>query len=447
MSYCAGSKFVKYLWILVGTVFLAGAIISLTSCGKKENTAGVLYYTCGMHPSVRIAPEDYQPGETLCPICNMKLTPVYQEKAAEKQVYYGCGVDTEGKCPHCDLGQADGKCICGQHSFIIEGKKINCPVCQQPLRELSQQESAKLKGVVSRVKIKDEQIRRAGVNTEPVSKQHLFKQIRTVGKVAFDPGLAVAQEEFLASLNSLEKIEQGNVPEIKARAGKLLESAKRKLLLLGLSQAQIEELENKQEVQTSLILPEQKMWIYGNVYEYELGWVAAGAKVLVSATSFPGEEFPGEISSVNPVVDSKTRSVRFRAEVDNPELKLRPEMYVDVVIQSMYVSAAGEHLVLAIPKAAVLDTGLRRIVWVDLGEGEFEGREAQLGPQASAVVDGQTVKFYPVLGGLAEGEQVVTKANFLIDSQSQLSGVAASAYGGALGAEAEPQTPAQLHLH
>ncbi|MFC1632439.1 hypothetical protein ACFL2I_07790, partial [Candidatus Omnitrophota bacterium] len=81
MNCCAGSKFVKYLWILVSTVFLAGAIISLTSCGKKENTVAqtdqpeILYYTCGMHPSVRIAPEDYQPGETLCPICNMKLTP------------------------------------------------------------------------------------------------------------------------------------------------------------------------------------------------------------------------------------------------------------------------------------------------------------------------------------------------------------------------------------
>ncbi len=102
-------------------------------------------------------------------------------------------------------------------------------------------------------------------------------------------------------------------------------------------------------------------------------------------------------------------------------------------------------MVLAIPKDAVLDTGIRKIVWVDRGNGEYEGRKIQIGPEATATVDKKEAKFYPVLSGVGEGEKVVTKGNFLIDSQSQITGVAASAYGGALGAEEKEETPVHQH--
>ena len=204
-------------------------------------------------------------------------------------------------------------------------------------------------------------------------------------------------------------------------------------------------MDKKREVQTNLILPEKKMWIYGDVYEYELSWLRVGERVKVTTPSVPGKEFNGVISSINPVLDPKTHSVIFRAEVDNPDLKLKPEMYVDVVIMSMYVGPGGEHMVLAIPKNAVLDTGIRKIVWVDKENGEYEGREIQIGPEATSIMDGREAKFYPVLSGINEGEKAVTKGNFLIDSQSQLTGVAASAYGGALAAE-EKKTP-PVHQH
>ena len=143
--------------------------------------------------------------------------------------------------------------------------------------------------------------------------------------------------------------------------------------------------------------------------------------------------------------DPKTRSVKFRAEIENPDLKLKPEMYVDVFIMSMYEGPAGERMVLAIPKDALLDTGRRKIVWIDKGNGEYEGRSVVVGPEAISEADGKESKFYPVLKGLAEGEQVVTRANFLIDSQSQLTGGgAASAYGGALDAE---KKKAPVHQH
>ena len=401
MNCCGKSKFVKYIWILIGLIILAVVISSLVSCSKKGTTESsqvsklatekeILHYTCGMHPSVKIAPKDYN-EDVLCPICNMKLMPVYREEAKDEE------------------------------------------------------EIDKLKGVVSRVKIKGDEIRLAGVKTEPARKLRLYKKIRTVGKVAYDPKLAIAQEEFISALKTLDKMQEGRISEIKERVENLIESSKRKLRLLGLNQKQIKELEKTREVQTSLILPEKKMWIYGDVYEYELSWVKVGQKVKVTASGLPGEEFNGVISSVNPVLDPKTRSVKFRVQVDNPDLKLKPEMYVDVVIISMYMSPDGEHMVLAIPKDAVLDTGTRKIVWIDKGNGEYEGREGQIGPEATSAIDGKEVKLYPILKGLSKGELDVTKANFLIDSQSQITGVSAAAYGGALGVEEKKAPPVHQH--
>jgi multidrug efflux pump subunit AcrA (membrane-fusion protein) len=400
--------------------------IILVSCGKQISE-DISHYTCGMHPSVKVSPEEYNKGKVNCPICNMKLTPVYKEKTGEED-YYGCGMEGE------------------EHVFQIREikKGMKCPICGMPLKKLSRKEADKLKGIAGRVKIRGKEARLAGVRTEPARKLHLYKKIRTVGRVAYDPQLVVVQQEFISSLRALDRMREGGIPEIKERASSLVESSKRKLRLLGLSQKQIAELENTRQVETNLILPEETMWIYGDVYEYELSWVKTGEKADITASSLPGEVFHGVISSVNPVLDPKTRSVRFRAEVENPDLKLKPEMYVDVVIKSMYMSPKGERMVLAIPKQAVLDTGLRRIVWVDKGSGEYEGRMIETGPEATAAIERKESKFYPVLKGVKEGERVVTKANFLIDSQSQITGVAAASYGGAL--ESEKNAP-PVHQH
>lgn len=434
----------KIIRLLAVEVFLITTAFLLVSCSRQEaaDSSGgrvgqsvskkgqISYYTCGMHPSVRVTPEEYDSGNVNCPICNMKLTPVFKEGSGiTTEGYYGCGMEGE------------------EHVFLIEEIEgmTKCPVCGMPLKELSKEEADKLKGVVSRVKVKGEQARRAGVKSEPVEKQHLFKEIRTVGRVAYDPGLAVAQEEFISSVRALDKMQDGRIAEIKERAQRLVESSRRKLKLLGLNEEQIKELEDEKQIHTSLIMPEDKAWIYGDVYEFELNWVKPGEKVEITAAGLEGEKLSGVISSVNPVLDPQTRSVRFRAEVDNPGLILKPEMYVDVVIQSMYTSPNGEDKVLAIPREAVLDTGRRKLVWVDNGGGEYEGRIVETGPEAVASIDGMDVRFYPVLKGLKEGDLVVVKANFLIDSQSQISGVAASAYGGALESEGEAAAPVHQH--
>ncbi len=406
-----------FIMLFIGFFILSGCGQGKTS-KTQDADSGILHYTCGMHPSVKVSVEEYDKGSKSCPICNMYLTPVYKEEIEETE-YYGCGM--EG----------------AEHVFLIKdtGCMTTCPMCGMALKRLSREEAEGLKGVVSKVKIKGKEAQLAGVKTEPLKKIHLYKEIRTVGKVAYDPELVIAQEEFISALKTFDRVQEGNIEEIKERALNLIESSKRRLKLLGLSEEQIKKLEEKRKVETNLILPEEVMWIYGDVYEYEMGWVKPGEKIKVFTSSFPGEEFHGIISSVNPVLDPKTRSVRFRTSVENPDLKLKPEMYVDIVIMSMYTDVDGEHMVLAIPKDAVLDTGVRKIVWIDSGTGEYEGRIIEVGPEAIGEVGGEKIKFYPVLKGLSEGEKVVVKANFLIDSQSQISGVAAAAYGGAVGVE------------
>jgi Cu(I)/Ag(I) efflux system membrane fusion protein len=476
----SGKPIIKYVWILTGFIILATVAVFLTSCIRKESSGlakvsktstetEILYYTCGMHPSVRVPPENYN-EEVVCPICNMRLTAVYRDSRIQGQdktrkiLFYRHPKDSTitSKVPAKDetgaeyipvyeVIEEDGNyygCGCEgeEHVFLIKGiKGLSCPICKMPLKKLTKEQTDSLKGVVGRVKIKAEQVRLAGVETQPVSRLQLYKEIRTVGKVAFDPQLAVAEEEFISALNTMDKIQEGKILEIKERAKNLFESSKRKLRLLGLSEEQIKDLESKREVHTNLILPEERMWIYADVYEYELGWVKVGQKIKVTTSSLPGEEFKGTISSVNPVLDPRTRSIKFRAEVGNPGLKLKPEMYVDVVIMSMYMNPEGEHMVLAIPKNAVLDTGTRRIVWIDKGNGEFEGRTVEIGPEATSIIESIKIKFYPILKGLDEGEIVVTKANFLIDSQSQITGVSASAYSGAMGAEEKKAAPVHQH--
>ncbi len=394
------------------------------------------YWTCGMHPSVK----SDKPGN--CPICGMNLFAVYKEEPGQKEesiiaqeamhVIYGCGVEEEGHCPHCDEGKIDADCICGQHSFMIMDKKMNCPVCGRELKKIEPKDiKITEENIVSSVTLKGRQIELAGITTTSVVRQHLIKEIRTVGKIAFDPELAVAQEEFLTAAQTKEKVKDSPDPDVISRADNLVEKSRFKLRLLGMGEEEIDELENRGKAQLNLVLPENKAWVYADVYEYELGWVKLGQEVLITAPAYPGEEFKGEVKSISPVLDPRTRSAKIRIETDNPVQKLKPEMFVDVIIESMYLSEDGSHEVLAIQKGAVLDTGTRKIVYVDNGEGRFSGKEVKIGPEAIATIEGQKIRMYPVLKGLSDGEIVVTKGNFLIDSQSQLTGGMSVLWGGA----------------
>lgn len=149
------------------------------------------------------------------------------------------------------------------------------------------------------------------------------------------------------------------------------------------------------------------LWAIIDVAERDLGAVAIGQRAVVRARSFPGREFSGKINVIYPQVAKETRTARVRVELSNPDLLLIHDMYVDAEIET-----GSAESVLTIPESAVLDSGSRQAVLIDKTEGRFEPREIKLGHRGDGYVE--------VREGLAEGDPVVTSANFLIDAESNL---------------------------
>ena len=194
--------------------------------------------------------------------------------------------------------------------------------------------------------------------------------------------------------------------------GQLVNAVIRKLSLLGMSEEEISTLRKEGKPQQNLYLPgkdDRDIWVYANIYEYEAGLVKTGGSIEVEATAYPGQSFKGTIVSVAPVLDATTRSLKVRALVENPENKLKPEMFVNVKINY----GLGEKL--AVPEEAVMHAGTRDIVFVAGANGHFESRVVKLGHKAE--------RYYEALEGLAENEEVVTSGNFLVDSESKLNAV------------------------
>jgi Cu(I)/Ag(I) efflux system membrane fusion protein len=149
-----------------------------------------------------------------------------------------------------------------------------------------------------------------------------------------------------------------------------------------------------------------RVWTYLDVYEKELRFVKMGSRVRIRTESWPGETFTGTVTFIDPVVNGDTRTVRVRSEFDNAEGKLKPQMYVEAQISA---PASG---VLVVPASAVMYTGKRNIVWVEVADNAFEPREVHVGATSGVLVE--------ITGGLDEGERVVTSGGYLLESESQL---------------------------
>jgi len=496
-----------WILILVASVFLA-------SCKKAEETADkvqliaqqeapekeILYYTCGMHPSVRVNPEDYEKGNTNCPICNMGLVPVYKE--------------TE-------------------------------------MAEMEESEHKEHGEMAPEIKLSPRAQALAVVKTEEIKFQPLFREINTVGEIDYDerkvayvaawipgridklfvnftgvkvrkgnplvwiysPDLVTTQEEYILALETLDKVKESGNEETIRGAESLVDSSRKRLLLWGISEKQVNELEQRKEANTHMtiyapiggtvihknalegkyvkegenlykIADLSNLWIKADIYEYEMGWIKEGQIVEIASSACPGEKFEGKIAFIDPYLNPKTRSVKVRVDVPNPQLKLKPGMYVNVLVKSqvhegirasveviytcpmhpevkspnpgecpicgMYLvkkEAASRDFILAVPKSAVLDTGMRKIVYVEKERGTYVAKEVELGPEAEASINGQKRKFYALKSGISEGMRVVSQANFLIDSQSQITGQAEAIYSGAIEAEKKKKTPPSKHVH
>ena len=278
------------------------------------------------------------------------------------------------------------------------------------------------------VKISGSQQQLIGVKTETIISRPLMQMIRTVAKIAYDPELYKAEQEFIQAYKTKEAMKSNQSSAISQRLDALVLAAAFKLKLQGLSDEQIEALKTKSESDRGLLVSDALspyVWAYLTIYEYDLGSIKVGNHIVLETIAYPGEEFSGKIVAIDPVLDVDTRSVRARAQIDNPKGELKPNMYADALIHI----DLGEKL--ALPKEAVLDTGIRKIVYIDLGKGQFKAKEVEVGSEAIAVVGGEEHKFFPVIKGLSENDIVVTTGNFLIGSQSQLTGGISALWGGA----------------
>ncbi|MCX5696924.1 MAG: efflux RND transporter periplasmic adaptor subunit [Candidatus Omnitrophica bacterium] len=267
---------------------------------------------------------------------------------------------------------------------------------------------------VSGIHISSEKQQLIGVEKDKVEKRKLVHEILAVGKIAYDPGLYTAQQEYLQALKTRNRIYGYSAPIIKKQTLGLVSAAQKRLRLLGMTEGEIKELAKRNRPQENLLFStdEDTVWGYLAVYEYEIGLIKEGTPVKIEATAFAGESFEGKVIAINPVLDTATRSSQVRAEIKDPAHKLKPEMYINASI----LVDLGEKL--ALPESAVLDTGVRKIVYL-VKEGDMlEAREVGLGQKAAG--------FYEVLDGLKEGDMVVTSGNFLVDSESKLKGAISS---------------------
>lgn len=150
------------------------------------------------------------------------------------------------------------------------------------------------------------------------------------------------------------------------------------------------------------------VWLFAEVFEQDLRRIRVGDAATATFAAMPGKTFQGTVAFVPPTLEAATRTAKVRIELANPEGMLRPSLYGSVEI----AAPVGQAAVLTVPDSAVLDTGTRQTVLIDRGEGRFEPRAVKLGARADGYIE--------ITEGLSEGDAVVTRANFLIDAESNL---------------------------
>ncbi|MBW2340739.1 MAG: efflux RND transporter periplasmic adaptor subunit [Deltaproteobacteria bacterium] len=343
------------------------------------------------------------------------------------------------------------------------------------------------KGMPTTVRLAPEVVVRSGIRTEPVMYRRLIREIQTVGEITYDerrvkvvsawvsgrvdklyvnftgvrvkrgdalaelysPELLSTQEEYLLALKTKRGMAALGSKDAVRSTINLANATRERLLLWGITEQQIARLEKTGTVSTHMTIHApiegiviQKrvlegqyvktgdalytiaelsvVWALADIYEYELDLVKVGQKVSITTPTCPEVPFTGKVSFIAPFLNIKTRSVKVRMDVVNPKCLLKPGMFVDVRIRVPY----GGRPVLSIPYTAVLDTGVRKVVYVEMEPGEYMPLEPRVGPRAG--------RYLPVLSGLNKGQRVVVTGNYLIDSQSTLGAGASGGYGGAL---------------
>ncbi len=355
----------------------------------------IAYYTCPMHPSV----EQLVPGT--CPICGMDLTPVTKADLRE-------GTVVVDEVRRQQIGVRTGQVE--MQPLVLEIRAVGR--VQYDETRLSDV-NLRMSGWVQRLLVEE--------TGQRVKKgQVLF--------TLYSPELYAAQVELLSALRERK---DGSVTVLADLAG----ASKQRLRLLGMSDGQIRRLIQRGKpwehmpiaapasgyvidkavvegahieagTRVYRIADLSRVWIDADVYEADLPYLKPGQAVRVDLPYVQKESFEGRLDYIYPTLNEKTRTARVRIVLPNQDLQLKPDMYANVVLDV----DLGERL--AVPDSAVVYTGPRRLVFVDLGEGRLRPTEVKLGVHAGG--------FYEIVEGLKEGDRVVTSGNFLIAAESRI---------------------------
>ncbi len=432
MNKSPNQSFIKFALLALLSAVVALVVVGCKRDNPESTPSDVDYYTCTMHPSVR----SKVPGK--CPICGMDLVPVKKTPAATNQI----GAAEMTHMPGMPGADASANPEAEQPSDFtvptMRQQQIGVTFAKVENRHFHH--TVRVLGTVAYDKQRqwDYVTRVDGY----VEKLDVFSPGEVVEKGAplltiYSPELYTAQKEFIDALKTEDAATAKGETDVLNSAKQLVESGKERLRLWNIDENQIAELAKTRQAQETLglsspfkgvvqdlavdqgrrvavgdkvvsVVDLSVVWVWAQFYQDDLPMLKKGLSVTITTASCPGEKFNGRINLIDPFINDALRTARVRIDVDNPDLTLRPDMYVDAEL-SMDM---GEGL--AAPVGAILPTGLHNIAFVDKGEGRLEPRFVQLGPECG--------DFYEVKSGLKENERVVASANFLIDAEAKIQG-------------------------
>lgn len=439
-------------------------------------------YTCGMHPFI----VSDKPGN--CPICGMALTKIEGGGAAPS------GPAAKGERKVLFWRNPMNAMVTSPVPMKDEMGMDYVPVYEDeaaggvPAGSLPEGYGALASGA--------ETLRLAGVRTSPARSERIARSVRTVGIVVpdesrirrvqakidgyveklfvnatgqavrkgqpllslYSPELLASQQEYAKARETAKKFSASASSDVRALGDELLEASRRRLELFDVPASAIAELERtgKPTRTVTLVAPVSgyvtgkevfegtkagpgmelltvtdlsRVWIEADLYETEAASARVGMPATLTLPSDPGVRLKGRVAFVYPVLTPDSRTLKVRFEFPNPGMKLKPQMYADVSIDM--AAATG----VTIDDSAIIDTGVRRIVFVETGAGTFEPREVTVGVRG----DGKA----QVLSGVKEGERVAIGANFLLDSESRMRAALTKMTGAPAAAPASPAPPAK----
>ncbi len=407
-------------------LLLLGVVLSAPACSRSSDENGhsaadhakdVLlnaqgeYYTCPMHPSVI----SDKPGA--CPICGMSLV------KRVKQAPVSEGDIGDLKAVSLSVAQRVMANVATQparrHTLMHIIDAVGVIEYAEPLQAIV---SARFRGRIDKLHVNfTGAVVRKG--------QPLFEM--------YSPDLISTQREFVLALQSLDGVSGAGVDSpVRAQAEAMVNAVRDRLRVhYGMTAGQVEtivstrqtgssmtftspipgtvvakEVQEGQYVDEGMLLYQladlSTVWVYLDVYEQDIRFIRKGQMVSMTTEAYPGEKFTGRVTFIDPVIDPQTRTTGVRVELNNAGGKLKPQMYVRAETRIPLSNA------LVIPSSALLSTGKRDVVWVEVQSNLFEPRNVLTG-----VNDGAHVQ---ILDGLKEGELVTIRGGFMLDSESQL---------------------------